>query len=73
MDFKTSIISGLLALQAPYAEGSVTWVQVQKMREMVERETNATKLAHMLKIMQEILGREITTMAPEEETTDVPS
>ena len=45
----------------------MTWLQIQKMREMVERESDTTKLAHMLKIMQDILGREITSLTDEEE------
>ena len=37
---------------------------------MVRREDNTTKLAHMLKIMVELLGREIKTVAPPEETNE---
>lgn len=37
---------------------------------MVRREENVTKLAHMLKIMVELLGREIKTVAPPEEVAD---
>jgi hypothetical protein len=48
----------------------VTWKQIEEMKLMVGREDNVTKLAHMLKIMQELLGREIKVTAPEEETVD---
>lgn len=70
MDFKTSILSSLATLQEPYTKGSVVWKQIEAMKEMVRREENETKLAHMLKIMQEILGREIKTVAPPEETSE---
>lgn len=62
-------MSALIALQEPYAKGSVTWKQIEEMKLMVGRESNTTKLAHMLKIMQELLGREIQTVAPPEETS----
>lgn len=37
------------------------------MKNMVRRESNTVKLAHMLKIMAELLGREIKSVAPPEE------
>lgn len=37
---------------------------------MVERENDTTKLAHMLKIMVELLGREIKTVAPPEDGSE---
>lgn len=48
----------------------MTWKQIEEMKLMIQREDNTTKLAHMLKIMQELLGREIKVTAPEEETAD---
>lgn len=72
MDFKTSILKSLNEIQSPYTKGSVTWRQVEEMKALVQRESDNVKLAHMLKIMVELLGREIKTVAPPEETGEEP-
>jgi hypothetical protein len=38
------------------------------MKKIVLRESNETKLAHMLKIMAELLGREIKAVEPPEDS-----
>lgn len=50
----------------------MTWRQIEEMKAVVQRENNEVKLAHMLKIMVELLGREIKTVAPPEETSEEP-
>lgn len=48
----------------------MTWKQIEEMKAMVRREERTVALAHMLKIMQELLGREIKTVAPPEEVPE---
>lgn len=46
------------------------WKQIEEMKNMTRRESNEIKLAHMLKIMKELLGQEIKTVAPPEEANE---